>query len=291
MAHDGPFDDLVRTDDGDLGSIDHRRGGNTAQNAKAGQGDGRAGQFLAACLALASQTRQPRDFGRQLPQVLGLGMAHHRHNQALVGLGGYTHMQRLVAAHDARLVVIEGVHLWELWRNPDQATDQERQYAELWFAFCGLIQVRAQGLELGDVHFFDVGIMRDMPLGLLHLLGDATAKADDPDLLYRRMQGRRADTAGAADQQPVEIGMLDASTGTVPLDHGKVDAKRVGPRPNGRRGQSLAGLGGLGQRGRRRRRGQIARAEILAKFLFVIGGLKRGRCRRMGCGRLYRLRI
>ena len=53
----------------------------------------------------------------------------------------------------------------------------------------------AQGLELGDVDLLDIGEMRDAALGLLHLLGDPAAQADDLDV-FDALAARPSGPAG-----------------------------------------------------------------------------------------------
>ncbi len=47
VLHDRPFDDRVGPDDGDFGMVDHRCRHEPAQRPEAGDGDGRALQFVA----------------------------------------------------------------------------------------------------------------------------------------------------------------------------------------------------------------------------------------------------
>ncbi len=54
----------------------------------------------------------------------------------------------------------------------------------------------AQRLELGDVDLLDIGEVRNAPLGVLHLLGDLAAQADDTDVLYA-VRRARTGPAGA----------------------------------------------------------------------------------------------
>ena len=63
-----------------------------------------------------------------------------------------------------------------------QRADQESQHREMPALRAPLrIEPLAQGFEFGDVDFLDVGEVRDAALGVLHLLRDLAAQADDLD--------------------------------------------------------------------------------------------------------------
>ena len=101
-----PLDDLVGADDGDLRMVDHRRRGDAAQGPEAGDGDGRAAEFLGAS-ALPSRAAAARRAisAAQSQRSQRLGMAHDRHDQAAGRLGGDADMHGRVAMDDAGLVV------------------------------------------------------------------------------------------------------------------------------------------------------------------------------------------
>ncbi len=55
-----------------------------------------------------------------------------------------------------------------------------------------VVELPAQGLQLGDVDLLDIAEVRDPPLGLGHLLGDPPPQADDLDLLVLARRPPRA---------------------------------------------------------------------------------------------------
>ena len=64
----------------------------------------------------------------------------------------------------------------------------------------GPFELLAQGLQLGHIHLFDIAEMRDAALGVLHLLRDLAAKANDLHRLDAvALSKRRATCATCAD--------------------------------------------------------------------------------------------
>ena len=99
---------------------------------------------------------------------------------------------------------------------------QQRQQRELPALLAPLrVQRRAQRLELGDVDFLDVAEVRDAALGLLHLLRDAPAQADDANgFLVRALDAAAAAHRGGVPraepcmrQVGVQVGLHDAAGG------------------------------------------------------------------------------
>ncbi len=68
-----------------------------------------------------------------------------------------------------------------------------------------VVELPAQGLQLGDIDLLDIAEVRDPPLGLGHLLGDLPAKADDLDLLVLARRPRRPRGDAAAGQHRIEV--------------------------------------------------------------------------------------
>ena len=93
---------LVDPDDGDLGVVDDRRGDQAAERAERRDRDRRAAELVARRLAVAGRGADPVDLGRARPQVERVGVAHHRDEQAVVGLGGDADVDRAVDGERAR---------------------------------------------------------------------------------------------------------------------------------------------------------------------------------------------
>ena len=165
--------------------VDHRRRDDAAQRAQAGDGDGRTAEFLARCLGRARRVGQARDLRSGGPQVARLGVAQYRHHQAAVGLRRDADVHRAIAGDDAGIVVEARVDLRKFAHRQHDRARQQRQQREAAALGTPLrVQPRAQRLQLGDVDLFDVGEVRDAALGLLHLLRDLAAQADDGDGLF-----------------------------------------------------------------------------------------------------------
>ena len=107
-------------------------------------------------------------------------MAQHGHHQAAVGLRGNAQVDGLVAGNHPGIVVIPGVDLRKLAQRQHHGAGQKRQQRE--FAArsaVDFVELLAQLLQLGHVHFFHIAEVRDAALGLLHLLRNLAAQADD----------------------------------------------------------------------------------------------------------------
>ena len=112
-------------------------------------------------------------------------MAHDGDQEAVRPLRRDPDMHALELSQDLRLVVIAGVHLREVRHRLDQRADEEGQQCEFrLIRTLGGVEVLAQSLKVRPVHLLDIGDVRDVALGGLHLLGDLAAKADDADLRH-----------------------------------------------------------------------------------------------------------
>src|SRR3546814_553817 len=96
---------------------------------------------------------------------------------------------------------------------------------------------RAGLLQRGHVHLVDIGEVRDVALGRLHILGDLAAEADDLDLLVLAAGGRARAGDGAAlvEEVGIEVGVADAIAGG--LDLAEVDAEVARALADGGGGQ------------------------------------------------------
>jgi hypothetical protein len=156
--------------------------------------------------------------------------------------------------HHVALGVEPGVALRVVLEHARQRRDQERQVGERGGAGRQpAVQVLAQRLELGDVHFLDVGEVRDVALGVRHAVGDHAPHADHADFVgagaaheARRRARRRPRTGcsrrrGAAERR-VEVLPRDAPARSAAVDLREVEARLAGPAPRGRRGHDAAAL-------------------------------------------------
>ena len=111
-------------------------------------------------------------------------------------------MHGVVQRQHAGLVVEAGIDLRKLAHREHDRADQERERRQMPALRAPLrVEPHAQGLELADVDLLDIGVVRNAALGLLHLLRDLAAQADD---LHRRASPprratRRAGLAGTGD--------------------------------------------------------------------------------------------
>ena len=138
--------------------------------------------LVALPLRAASETRLISSASSH--SVQGLGVAHHRHLQAVRRLRGHAGVHGAVPHDHVALGVEPGVALRVLLEHARQRRDQERQVGERRGARRQpSVQVLAQRLELGDVDFLDVGEVRDVALGVGHAVGDHAPHADDLDLV------------------------------------------------------------------------------------------------------------
>ena len=112
---------------------------------------------------------------------------------------------------------------------------------------CGrvlLVQLRAQGFQLGHVDFLDVGEVRDAALGLLHLLRDLAAQPDHGDGFFLVPLGIGAAAGSrrrlaARCQVDVEVLVHDAAGRAAAVHVLQFDAQVPGTAAHGRRGDGL----------------------------------------------------
>ena len=219
---DRPIDGLVDADDRDLGRVDDGRRGDAAEPAEAGDRDRRSHQLVARRLVAARGLGHAADLGREVVQRARLGVLDDRHLEAVRRLRRDADVHGGMAQDQVPLRVVHGVALREPLQHAHQRGDQERQVGERRRALrLARVQVLAQRLELGDVHFLDVGEVRDVALGRAHALGDHAPHADDLDLLdalarrgSRRLRGCAAALAG---DHGFEVLRRDAPAGPEPL--------------------------------------------------------------------------
>src|SRR5258706_10589083 len=88
IDHHRAFDRAIHADDGDFGHVDDGRAGDATQLAEARDRNGRTAEFLAAGAAVPRRRRDAHDLGGQGAQAQALGVANHRHFEALRRLRG-----------------------------------------------------------------------------------------------------------------------------------------------------------------------------------------------------------
>src|SRR5579864_5335269 len=107
----------------------------------------------------------------------------------------------------------------------------------------GLVEMRAQFLERGDIDFLDIGEMRDMPPRFLQMLGDRAAQADDRHVLNPVAPGQRGSARGLLATARRGIGgkvfMGDAPARTGAGDELQLDAEIPGLLAHCRGGERL----------------------------------------------------
>ena len=119
-------------------------------------------------------------------------MADDGNHEAVRRLRRHAHMHGAEARYDVVFVIVMSVDLRELDDRLDDPKDKKRQQGQLRPLFRGAgVEGGAQLLERRDVDLLDIGEMRDAARRLGHVLGDASAHADDLDRLDRRI-GRPA---------------------------------------------------------------------------------------------------
>ena len=107
-------------------------------------------------------------------------MAHDRHHQAARRLGRDAQMQRFVLAQNPGFIVIAGVDLRVIRQGLQERLHEKGQQGQLGQSLlAGRIQMGAQIFEFRDIHLLDIGDVRDVALGGLHLFSDLAAQADD----------------------------------------------------------------------------------------------------------------
>ena len=136
--------------------------------------------------------------------------------------------------HNTRFVVVTRVDHGKFGNRAADRDDQERQHRELRPAAAIGVEVGAHRFERGDVHFLDIGEVRDRALRCRHILGDLAAHADDLDrLVGAGAAGARGVIAlpAAVAEKCVEIGMANAVA--VGMDLPQIDAQILRASTNG----------------------------------------------------------
>src|SRR5688572_23372273 len=111
-------------------------------------------------------------------------MMHDRHLEAVAGLCSDAQMYPAVLNQHVAVGVIARIALREALDYADQRHAEERQIRVARRALReSRVEVFAQPLQLGDVHFLDVREVRDIALGLGHALRADAADAENADLL------------------------------------------------------------------------------------------------------------
>ena len=134
----------------------------------------------------------------ELPQAERLRIAHHRHLESVRRLGRHADMDGAVSHQHAAGGVIEHVALRKGLEHAHQRQNDQRQVSQGGLALRNFgVQMLPQGVEFRDVHFFYIGEMRNVALGLAHALGNQPAHADHLDLRGIRRGRRRGRHRGA----------------------------------------------------------------------------------------------
>ncbi len=193
---------------------------------------------------------------RQLVRI-----AYHRYLESLVGLSGNAHVYRTVSNHGLACGIVMSVALWVALKRAHQCRHDERQITQGYATFGRTrVQMLAHRVERRDVHFLDVGKMRDAARRLAHALGNHAPDADDRNFLHRgtcltgRRRGRHLGWSGSAagGQRVLQISGHDAATraGTgdawqdsrlPPVRAGEWPERPAPLRPPERLGASVAG--------------------------------------------------
>ena len=135
--------------------------------------------------------------------------------QAVGRLGRDAEVYGVVLQQQIAGLVVRHVALRVFSQRLDQGQAEERQQRKPVVRVPAGVQVFAQGLELGDVDFLDVGKMRDLALRRRHALGDDAPQPDNLDFLDVRRRRRAGDDGGsrrACFQEVVEILAEDTPT-------------------------------------------------------------------------------
>ena len=139
-------------------------------------------------------------------------MPHDGHDQPGIGLRRDTHVYGIEARHDALLVVEARIHLRKRLHGKHDRPHQERQDSEPAPSRSEtLVELRAQGFELGDVDLLDIGKVRDAQAGL-HVQRDFPAQPDHGNRVLTVTLGialRERGLRGAAGRMPHDVGMHD----------------------------------------------------------------------------------
>jgi hypothetical protein len=138
----------------------------------------------------------------------------------------------------------------------DDGARQEGQQGELGARLAVLrIEALAQALKLRHVDLLHIGEVRDLALGLLHLLRDLAAQADDRQRLLAQAQRVAAveigstRRAGAAGGVGLQVLVRDAAGRSAALHELQLDAEFPGAASHRRAGDGLV-VGGPPRHGR-----------------------------------------
>ena len=113
-------------------------------------------------------------------------MANDRNHEAVRRLRRHAQVHGAEARDDVVFVIVMSVDLRKFCDRLDDPKDEKRQQGQLRPLFSGAgVERGAQLLERRDVDLLDIGKMRDAARRLGHVLGDASAHADDLDRLDR----------------------------------------------------------------------------------------------------------
>ena len=133
---------------------------------------------------MARRLAHPAHFARAFVQAESLGVADDRNHEAVRRLRRHAQMHGAKARDDVVFVVVMGVDLRKLSDRLDDPKDEKGQQRQLRPLFSGAgVEGGAQLLERHDVDLLDIGEMCDAARQLGHVLGDASAHADDLDRL------------------------------------------------------------------------------------------------------------
>ena len=90
-------------------------------------------------------------------------MSHNGHHESAVRLGGDTDMGGGIAMENILAVIKTGTENRMILQGNDHGTQNQRQQRQMRFFLSGFgIEVLAQGFQLGDIDFLDIGYMRDV---------------------------------------------------------------------------------------------------------------------------------
>ena len=118
-----PLLDLVHAEDAGLRRVQDRRRHQRAVDAAVGDGEGAAGQLLDGELAVARPLAELGDLLLDLGEAQLIGIAHHRHDQALLGADGDADV--VVVLVDDVVAVDLGVDGRDLLQRDDGRLDEE----------------------------------------------------------------------------------------------------------------------------------------------------------------------
>ena len=172
--------------------------------------------------------------------TMRFGMANDGHHQATIGLRGQPQMHGAIACDHRCFIVKPDVDLRVLAHGQHHGANEERQYRQptALLAVQG-IEPNTQGFELGHIHFFYIGEVGNAALGILHLLRDLAAQADDGNGLLIQALGialvghTRRLCVRCAGHVGLQVFMRDAACGAGAVYELKVHALDPGQAAHG----------------------------------------------------------